>query len=55
MAYIKFSKTKKGILVARIQVSGKDPETGEFKVYPGHGAFTQLSYERQFNPYMSKV
>jgi glyoxylase-like metal-dependent hydrolase (beta-lactamase superfamily II) len=28
---------------------------GEFKVYPGHGSFTQLSYERQFNPYMSNV
>lgn len=34
MAYIQYRKTKKGILVARIQVSGKDPETGEFKVYP---------------------
>ncbi|HCH74777.1 MAG TPA: hypothetical protein DEV87_06325 [Clostridiales bacterium] len=34
MAYIQYRKTKKGILVARIQVSGKDPETGDFKVYP---------------------
>ena len=34
MAYIKYSKTKKGILVARIQVSGKNPETGDFKIYP---------------------
>ena len=28
---------------------------GEFKVYPGHGSSTQLSYERQFNPYMVKL
>lgn len=28
---------------------------GEFKLYPGHGASTQLSYERQFNPYMTKL
>ena len=28
---------------------------GEFKVYPGHGGSTQLSYERQFNPYMLKA
>lgn len=34
MAYIKFSKTKKGVLVARIQISGKDPQTGEHKIYP---------------------
>ena len=34
MAHIKYSKTKKGVLVARIQVSGKDPETGAFKIYP---------------------
>ena len=28
---------------------------GEFKLYPGHGDTTQLSYERQLNPYMNKV
>ncbi len=28
---------------------------GEFKVYPGHGDSTQLSYERQLNPYMQRV
>ncbi len=28
---------------------------GEFKVYPGHGEMTQLSYERQFNPFMSRL
>ena len=34
MAHIQYRKTKKGILVARIQVSGKDPLTGDFKIYP---------------------
>ena len=34
MASIQYKKTKKGVLVARIQVSGKDPQTGDFKVYP---------------------
>ena len=26
--------------------------SGEFKVYPGHGDSTQLSFERKMNPYM---
>ncbi len=34
MAHISYRTTKKGVLVARIQVSGKDPDTGAFKVYP---------------------
>lgn len=34
MASIQYRKTKKGVLVARIQVSGKDAKTGEFKIYP---------------------
>ena len=34
MANIQYRKTKKGVLVARIQVSGKDPKTGKFKIYP---------------------
>ncbi len=28
---------------------------GEFRLYPGHGELTQLSYERQLNPYMQKI
>lgn len=34
MASIQYRKTKKGILVARIQISGKDPTTGEYKIFP---------------------
>lgn len=33
MAYVKISQNKKGMLVAKIQVSGKDPATGQSKVY----------------------
>lgn len=36
MAYIKYTTTKKGVLVARIQISGKDPITGESKLFPKH-------------------
>ena len=36
MASIQYKTTKKGVLVARIQVSGKDPRTGMFKIYPKH-------------------
>ena len=53
MAYIKYSKTKKGILVARIQVSGKDPETGEFKVYPKNiqndEGLTEAKFKKKIN------
>lgn len=34
MAYIKFSTNKKGVLVARVQIYGKDPATGLPKLYP---------------------
>lgn len=34
MAYIKYSTTKKGVLVARIQIYGKDPATGQPKLFP---------------------
>ena len=33
MAYVKVTENKKGELVAKIQVSGKDPSTGKNKVY----------------------
>lgn len=34
MAHIQYSTTKKGVLVARVQVYGKDPATGLPKIYP---------------------
>lgn len=34
MAYIKYSTTKKGVLVARVQIYGKDPTTGQPKLFP---------------------
>lgn len=33
MAHINITKTKKGVLVARIQIYGKDPKTSEGKLY----------------------
>lgn len=29
--------------------------TGEYKIYPGHGEFSTLSYEKNCNPYMKSV
>ena len=33
MAYYQITKNAKGLLVAKIQVSGKDPDTGKAKLY----------------------
>lgn len=28
---------------------------GEYEIYPGHGAATRLSFEKQYNPYMKEI
>ena len=33
MAYFQITKNSKGVLVAKIQISGKDPDSGKSKLY----------------------
>ena len=53
MAYIKYSTSKKGVLVARIQVYGKDPATGQPKLYPknirNEEGLTEAKFKKKIN------
>lgn len=53
MASIQYKKNKKGVLVARIQVSGKDPHTGKFKIYPrtisNEDGLTEAKFKKKIN------
>ena len=53
MAYIKISRTKKGVLRARIQVHGKDPATSENKLFVKHvqdeEGLTESKFKKKIN------
>lgn len=53
MAYIKYSTSKKGTLIARIQVYGKDPATGQPKLFPknirNEEGLTEAKFKKKIN------
>lgn len=55
MAYSQITKNKKGMLVAKIQASGKDPTTGEGKVYSKRVYNEDHLTEAKFRKYVDKI
>lgn len=53
MAYVSFTTTKKGVLSARIHVSGKDPKTSENKVFTkrvhNDDGLTEAKFKKKVN------
>ncbi len=53
MAYVNYTTSKRGVLVARIHVSGKDPKTNENKVFTqrvyNEDGLTEAKFKKKVN------